>query len=51
MSIGYEKWKSWEYLDKVGLMHMGQGKAGFSHRSDEFAWDQILLDDKDLQVD
>ena len=27
MLIGYEKWKSWEYLDKVGLMHTGPGEG------------------------
>jgi hypothetical protein len=30
VSMDYEKRQSWEYLDKVGLMHTG--KAGFSHR-------------------
>jgi hypothetical protein len=30
VTMDYEKIESWEYLDKVGLMHTG--KAGFSHR-------------------
>ncbi|KIK02599.1 hypothetical protein K443DRAFT_96548 [Laccaria amethystina LaAM-08-1] len=30
VSMNYETRQSWEYLDKVGLMHTG--KAGFSHR-------------------
>ena len=29
VSIDYEKWKSWEYLDKVGLMHTGPGEGWF----------------------
>ena len=27
VSIDYKKWKSWEYLDKVGLMHTGPGEG------------------------
>ncbi|KAF5330521.1 hypothetical protein D9619_005682 [Psilocybe cf. subviscida] len=30
VSMDYEKIESWQYLDKVGLMHTGQ--SGFSHR-------------------
>ena len=30
VTMDYSKPSSWEYLDKVGLMHTGQ--AGFSHR-------------------
>jgi hypothetical protein len=30
VTMDYDKIQSWEYLDKVGLMHTGQ--AGFSHR-------------------
>jgi len=30
VTMDYENMKSWEYLDKVGLMHTGQ--AGFAHR-------------------
>ena len=30
VTMDYKKFQSWEYMDKVGLMHTG--KAGFSHR-------------------
>lgn len=30
VTMDYDKIQSWEYLDKVGLMHTGQ--VGFSHR-------------------
>jgi hypothetical protein len=30
VSMDYENLKSWEYLDKVAIMHTG--KAGFAHR-------------------
>jgi hypothetical protein len=30
VSMDYENRQSWEYLDKVGLIHMGT--AGFSHQ-------------------
>ncbi|KIM42580.1 hypothetical protein M413DRAFT_444288 [Hebeloma cylindrosporum] len=30
VTLDYEKIESWEYLDRVGLMHTG--RAGFSHR-------------------
>jgi len=30
VTMDYKKFESWEYMDKVGLMHTG--KAGFSHR-------------------
>ncbi|KAF8534577.1 Protoglobin-domain-containing protein [Trichophaea hybrida] len=31
VTLDFEKMSSWEYLDKVGLMHTGQ--AGFAHRA------------------
>jgi hypothetical protein len=30
VTLDFDKMQSWEYLDKVGLMHTGQ--AGFAHR-------------------
>jgi len=30
VTLDYEKIESWEYLDRVGIMHTG--RAGFSHR-------------------
>jgi hypothetical protein len=36
VSMDYENPQSWEYLDKVAIMHTG--KAGFAHRYEDLHW-------------